>query len=159
MCIPDRNHDLMMAAWVMRLHRKAAGLDPTLALAEDRREKDTQLDARRLRDLLTAAGIEAIEVHGDNRVLEELAVAYAGERCCALVRLCGLEDDKQPGWHLVLGYAGEDLATTDYQCPATQARFQGPFRSYMMGQCVIAIKPIAHIRESWSDILEAIDHL
>lgn len=157
MCVPDRNHDLMMAAWVIRLHGREDCLEAMLFLAQDEREKDTQVDARSLRTLLTTAGIEAMEVHASNELIEQLALLYAGERCCALIRMRGMPGADQAQWHLMLGYSGSHIATTDYQYPAADARYAGDVRNYMMGECVIAIKPVAHIRESWSDILKAID--
>ena len=159
MAAQSRNHDSMMVAWVLGLHAKHDGVVRMLRRAAALGDPDEPLSSTDFRQLLADAHVDALEIHGPNRLLEDLAVAYADAGCCALLQLANLPGSPRPVWHLVIGHLGGYLATTDYREGGGEPLYAKNVREYMQGRMVVAVKPVRHWGVPWETRLEEVDGL
>ena len=159
MAVQKRNHDCMMVAWVLCLHAKHDAVARMLKRAAALADSDTPVSSTDFRQLLANADVDALEILGPNRLLEDLAVAYADAGCCALLQLANLPGSSRSVWHLVLGHLSGYLATSDYREGGGEPLYAKNVGEYMQGRMVVAVKPVRHWGVPWETRLEEVDGL
>lgn len=157
---PDnRDHDLMMIAWVFALYRKYISCRAALRIAADQEAEKEDMRAHVLRGLLEQGDVRCLAVEGKVHDVGYLAGAYASHGCCALVRIEGLPESPKLAWHLTLGRKGVYFATVDFQPDGQRNPYPGNSETYMTGEAVFCTAPLPRWCGDWDHHLKEVDSL